>query len=103
MLDGIPFADLTAPTLLGITVLLLLLGKLVPRSTLMDKAEEAEKWRKAYEIERETRISADAQTIELLEFAKTTNAIVVATFGSPYNPRQQSEGEPRVVSTPTSQ
>ena len=37
MLDGLPLVDLTAPALLGITVLLLLLGRIVPRSSLVDK------------------------------------------------------------------
>lgn len=99
MLDGIPFADLTAPTLLGITVLLLLWGKLVPRSTLVDKATEAEKWQKAYEVERDARIASDAQTAELLEVAKTTHSIVAAVFGTPVQQRQA--GEAYVVSTPT--
>lgn len=82
MLDGIPFADLTAPGLLGITVILLLIGRLVPRSTLTDKADEAEKWRQAYVAERDARAASDAQKVELLELAKTTHSIIVAAFGN---------------------
>lgn len=81
MFDGIPFADLTAPGLLGITVILLLLGRIVPRNTLSDKADEAEKWRQAYIVERDARLASDGQTQELLELAKTTNSIVQAAFG----------------------
>lgn len=99
MLDGIPLADLTAPTLLGFTVLMILLGWLVPKSTYKGKAEEAEKWRLAYEAEREARKTADSQTTELLELAKTTNSIVVAAFGGSVS-RQSGEGH--VVSTPPS-
>lgn len=80
MIEGIPLAGLTAPTLLGIAVLLLLLGRIVPRSTYLDKKEEASKWQEAYQAEREARQTSDAQTAELLEVAKTTHNIIVAVF-----------------------
>lgn len=98
MLDGIPVVGLTAPALLGIAVLLLLLGKIVPRSTLMDKSEEAERWRKAYEAEKEARATSDAQTVELLELAKTSHNILVAMFGTAE--RMQQSGGAIVVPTP---
>jgi len=97
-LTGIPLANLTASTLLGITVLLILLGRLKPK-TDVDKAEEAaEKWRQAYEKEREARAIADGQTAELLELAKTTHQMMVALFGAnvPYTRRS---GGADVVST----
>lgn len=97
MFDGIPIADLTAPTLLGLTVLLLLLGKIVPRATLKDKAEEAEKWRLAYEAEKKRANTSDAQTAELLEVARTTHSIIVAVFGA--EERARRSGEAHVVST----
>jgi len=96
MLDGIPFADLTAPTLLGLTVLLLLLGRIVPRTTLLEKAKEAEKWRLAYEAEKERATTSDAQTAELLEVARTTHSIIVAVFGA--EERARRSGEAHVVS-----
>lgn len=99
MLYGIPIADLTAPSLLGIVVLLVLFGRIVPRSTLKDKAEESEKWRLAYEAERTARTLSDAQTTELLEVAKTTHKVVETLF-SEY---QRRSGEANVViPTPTS-
>lgn len=91
MLDGIPFADLTAPTLLGITVLLLLLGRIVPRATYQDKAKESEKWRLAYEAEAKARATSDAQTAELLEVARTTHKIIVAVFGAEERARRAGE------------
>lgn len=80
MVDGIPLFGLSAPVLLGLTVLFLLLGKIVPRSTLQDKIREANDWKAAYETEREARAAADAQTAELLEISKTTHAVTVAVF-----------------------
>jgi hypothetical protein len=80
MFEGIPLYGLTAPALLGLAVLLLMTGRLVPRSTLLDKSKEATQWREAYESEREARASSDAQTVELLEVSKTTHAVTVAMF-----------------------
>lgn len=82
MLEGIPIVALTAPTLLGVAILLLLTGRLVPQAYLKDKAAEAERWRLAYEKEREARAIADAQTAELLEVTKTTRDVISAFFGS---------------------
>lgn len=79
-LMGLPLVGLTAPALLGLTVLLLLTGRLIPRINYLDKATESEKWRQAFEAEREARKASDAQTAELLEVAKTTHNIIVAVF-----------------------
>lgn len=80
MFEGIPIVGLTAPTLLGITVLLLLTGRIMPRSAYMDKARESELWRQAYEKEREARATSNGQTIELLDAIKTNHAVVSAMF-----------------------
>jgi hypothetical protein len=81
MIDGIPINDLTAPSLLGIAIVLILLGWLVPRSTLKDKKEESEKWQQAYEAERKARSLSDAQTAELLELARTSKHLLESFFG----------------------
>lgn len=96
MLDGIPFGDLTTPSLLGIAILLLLTGRLVTRSALTDKIEEAERWRSAYEAEREARATADDQAAELLELARTTHDIIAAMFSNTERIRQS--GEPDAIS-----
>lgn len=71
---------LSAPALLGLAVFLLLVGKIVPRSTLLDKMAEAERWRAAYEAEREARREVEKQTKDLYELAKTTHSVIVAMF-----------------------
>lgn len=78
MLDGISIASLTPAALCGVFVLLVFMGRLIPRPTYKEKAEECERWRLAYEKEREARQTSDAQTIELLELAKTTHALISA-------------------------
>lgn len=80
MIDGFPLIGLTAPTLLGIAILFLLMGRIIPRSTYLDKSREAERWREAYEKEREARARSNAQTVELLEGLKTNHAVISAMF-----------------------
>lgn len=96
MLDGIPVGSLAPPALLGIVVLMILLGRLIPRYTYTQKAQEAERWRQAYEAERLARATSDAQTAQLLELAKTTHSIIVAMFGTT---RVSESGGTDVVST----
>ena len=81
MLEGIPIVDLSAQTILAVGVILILLGRIVPRSVLNDKAAETERWRIAYESERSARALADAQTQELLTLAKTTHTLLIGLFG----------------------
>jgi hypothetical protein len=100
MIDGLPIAQLTASTLLGIAVLLILFGRLVPRSTLTKAEKNAEQWRLAYEAMKERSDTSDAQTAELLELAKASYSIMVAMFGTATSNSRLS-GEARVVPTPT--
>lgn len=78
ILQGITVGQLTPSILLGITVLMLLRGYLVPRATLQDKQKEADSWRTAYELERAARNTADAQNRELLEVAKASAGFLKA-------------------------
>lgn len=77
---GMSFADMGPSALLALTIVLVLLGWLVPRGYYRDKSQEAERWRLAYEAEREARRISDAQTAQLLEQAKTTHQMVEAIF-----------------------
>jgi hypothetical protein len=98
MFDGIPLNDLTAPTLVGIAVLLVMLGGLVPRWLYKAKEQECQRWQKAYEAERDARKTSESQSAELLEFAKATYHILDALFvNTEYS--QQSGGAHRVVPT----
>lgn len=99
MFDGLSVANLTPAVLLGIAVLLIFLGRLIPFPMFRDKSAECERWHKAYEAERDARIISDAQTVELLELAKTTHSILVAMFGT-VGPMRQSGGADVLVPTP---
>jgi hypothetical protein len=97
MMEGISLGNLSAATLLGIAVLLLMLGRLVPRSTYQDKKDEAEKWRAAYEKERDARLDLQGQNKELLEIGRATYSIVDAMFSTVEPPGKG--GAHRVVQT----
>jgi hypothetical protein len=92
--------DSLANTLVAVFVILLFTGRIYPRSTIDEKNREAERWRKAYELEREARSRAVEQTADLLEMAKTTNAIVTALFQNT-RPSEESGGAD-VVNSPKS-
>lgn len=80
MFEGIPVVQLTPPVLLGIAILMLLTGRLIPRFTYQEKVKEADLWRQAYEAERSARTVSDAQTRELLEIARTSEQFLGAVF-----------------------
>lgn len=80
MLDGIPLVELSIRTILGIGVLFLLTGRLVPWPFYKNKIDEAERWRLAYEAERQARQASDEQTSLLLEGVKTNRDIINALF-----------------------
>jgi hypothetical protein len=91
MFEGIPIDKLTAPVLLGICVLLILTGRLIPRRVYQDKSEECDRYREAFETEREARATSDAQTSELLEGQKTLLHLVEAIFQNSETARKGGE------------
>jgi hypothetical protein len=98
MIYGIPVEKLTAPVLLGITILLILTGLLVPRRTYKDKAQESERYREAFETEREARMISDRQTSQLLEGQKAQHAMIVAIFENSKVIRDRESGGRDVAS-----
>jgi hypothetical protein len=77
-LDGIPVMDFSAPAIVALAVLLIFTGRLVPKSIFENKCEEALRWQKAYELEREARSLSDTQTTELMEMTKLNHALITA-------------------------
>jgi hypothetical protein len=95
--EGVSLAVLTPAGLIGLFFLLVFTGALVPWRFYKEKREEADKWRKVAETEREARATSDAQTKALLELAKTDHEILVSLLRAADNPRRS--GETHVVST----
>lgn len=101
MIEGIDASTLTPSVLLGIFVLLIFLGVLVPYRSHRETVSEAERWRKAYESEREARALSDAQTTELLEVTKTTRNLLVALHGTAEKIRGSGGTDEMVPTTQT--
>ena len=100
MLDGLPpLVELTPAALLGVAILFLLMGKLVPKAIVDDKNREIDQWRDAYEKEREARTLADKQTAELLEVTRTTKQLIEAMFRSSETIRQSGDADVSVPET----
>lgn len=97
MIGGFAVSDLTAGALLGICVILILLGRLVPRSVLKDKDREAQQWHAAFTVERQARMEADSQARELINLARSTHKIV---FGGslPTTPLEENSDVAQVES-----
>lgn len=95
--EGLTVTGLSAPILLGLTILMLLTGRLWTNSAYQEKVKESEMWRTAYETEREARKVSDEQTGELLELAKTTHEVVIALFGA--SERTRRSGGANVASS----
>lgn len=74
----IPWAQIGPSGLLTILVLLILLGRLVPRRTMEDVLHDRDEWRAAHRISETARAEAARQVEELLEHAKTTDELLRA-------------------------
>jgi hypothetical protein len=84
---GIATSDLGAAALVGVVVLLVLTGRLVPRSHLSDLradrdariqeiAGERDTWRDAHQVSEEARREAQDQVGELLELSRTADHVL---------------------------
>lgn len=68
---GFTPADLGVSGLLVLVVLLILTGRLVPRSTLLDMREERDTWRAAHSESEAARQAEREMTTELLDLSRT--------------------------------
>lgn len=98
MFMGIPVGDLTAPALVGIAVMMVFFGLLVPRWTYKEKAKESERWRLAFETERERANTADAQAAKVLEGQQTSHKLIEAIFEITSKARREAGDQGNVVS-----
>lgn len=67
MFEALSFSDVGATGLVTIVVVLILLGRLVPRRHLEDIREDAAHWRRAAELTEAARAEEAAQTRQLLD------------------------------------
>jgi hypothetical protein len=65
-----------SPSLIGLTVVMILTGRLVPRRVLKDMEKDRDLWREAHGISEQTRRLEAEHTGQLLEAAKVSTAIM---------------------------
>ncbi|MFE6079961.1 hypothetical protein [Streptomyces virginiae] len=75
---GFSPADLGVSGLLVLVVLLILTGRLVPRSTLVDMREERDTWRAAHSESEAARQAEREQVTELLELSRTAGHVLTS-------------------------
>lgn len=80
MIFGVPAEVLTGSGLLGMGILMIMNGLLVPRRFYNDKVEEANRWQLAFEAQRERADKSDAHAEQMLEQGKATHALITAIF-----------------------
>ncbi|MCY0919595.1 MULTISPECIES: hypothetical protein [unclassified Streptomyces] len=77
-LFGVSPTDLGAAGLVVLVVLLILTGRLVPRSTLLDMREERDTWRSAHGKSEAARQAEREMTTELLELSRTAGHVLTS-------------------------
>jgi hypothetical protein len=75
---GFTPTDLGAAGLLVLVVLLILTGRLVPRTTLVDMREERDTWRAAHGESERARQAEREQVTELLELSRTAGHVLTS-------------------------
>lgn len=75
---GIPVSTLTPAGLLALVIILIAVGRLVPRRTLEDTIHDRDEWRTAHRISETARAELASQVSELLEHARTTESFIRA-------------------------
>jgi hypothetical protein len=75
-LPSIPWEALTPPVLLGLAVLLLLTGRLIPRRTYDDMRQDRDHWREAHSESEALRAEMQGTLKPLLESAHTSEALL---------------------------
>ncbi|MFJ4863388.1 hypothetical protein [Streptomyces sp. NPDC088748] len=75
---GFTPADLGVSGLLVLVVLLILTGRLVPRSTLVDMRDERDTWRAAHDKSETARQAEREMTTELLELSRTAGHVLTS-------------------------
>lgn len=79
-IEGIPLIGLSAPAILSVVVMMILTGRLVPKSFYEAKENEVKEWREAYNLEKEANAQDRQAATELLEVSKTSQATIKALF-----------------------
>jgi hypothetical protein len=70
---GIPLGTVSAGGFVGVIIMLILVGRLVPRQSLVDMREDRDKWRTTAEDWQKTAMQLGMSMEKLLAYAETTS------------------------------
>jgi hypothetical protein len=76
-LSGLPIGQFSAGALLAIVVMMILVGRLVPRQQLLDVQADRDKWREAADNSQRTATQLGMSMEKLSVLAETTNHALV--------------------------
>lgn len=93
-MDGIPYVGLSAPAIVGILVLFIATGRLVPRRTYDDKVHEAGEWRAEARIKDAQLAEKDKQLRHMAEVGETVKDIMRSLPRAAAQPPHDEAGEP---------
>ena len=92
-LAGLPLGTLTPAGLLAVVILLIAVGRLVPRRTMDDVIEDRNQWRAAHKTSEEARIELQQQVQELLEHSRTTDQFIRSIPIAVATMKEREEGQ----------
>ena len=87
-----------AVALLGLVVVLILTGRLVPRQVLLDMREERDTWRAAHDASEAARQAEREQVQEMLELSRTAGHVLTSL---PRPPREEVSADAPVDEAPS--
>lgn len=91
---GLPVSTLTPAGLLAVVIILIAMGRLVPRRTMEDVIHDRNEWRAAHRISETARIQ-DAETLhELLDALRSLDAFIRAIPAGVEGAQQQHIQQP---------
>jgi hypothetical protein len=77
-MDGLMAIQGGAAGILGVAVILILTGRLVPLSVLRDTQHQRDTWQEAHRVSEEARAVEREQTRELLEMARVADHVLTS-------------------------
>lgn len=78
MIEGIPVVPAGLGAFGLMCMVAILVGRLVPRRNIDDVLHDRDEWRAAHRISESARVEQQQQVDELLEHARTTDALIRA-------------------------
>ena len=91
---GIPLGALTPAGLLAVVIMLIAMGRLVPRRTMEDVIHDRDEWRTAHRLSEQARVEQDETLRGVLKSMETLEAFIRALPSGVEAARRSTRGHP---------